>query len=123
MKSATWLFRSFTLVLLALSLTTLGRVQTYPLPPKHYITGKIVLGLYKPYSVRSAWVFLFEGDSQKGRSLTGDDGKYYIGGLDSKEYTIVVKRGGKELFKGQVRSPENRTCNINLSSKKMQCNR
>lgn len=56
--------------------------------------------------VRSAWVILTRNGDEKGKSLTGDDGRYYIGGLDAGEYEIEVKQGPYNLFAGRVRLPE-----------------
>ena len=79
-----------------------------------YITGKVVRGGSNP--VRSVWVILFDGDRVKGRSLTGDDGRYYIGNLENKTYTIVVRRQatGGNLASQQVTLPRNRQFDIRV---------
>ena len=79
-----------------------------------YITGKVVQGSSNP--VRSVWVILFDGNRLQGRSLTGDDGRYYIGGLQNKTYTIVVRRQATaaNLFSQQVTLPTNRQFDIRV---------
>jgi hypothetical protein len=70
-----------------------------------YITGRIEsASSRKP--LPSLWVVVYDGRTLKGRSLTGDDGKYYIGGLEYKGYKIVVRRGSKELFEEVIRLPQ-----------------
>ena len=78
-----------------------------------YITGKIV---QRSIPVRSVWVLLYDGNRLQGRSLTGDDGRYYIGGLENKTYTIVVKRQptASILFSQQVTLPKNRQFDITI---------
>lgn len=52
--------------------------------------------------VRSVWVIVSQGGQEKGRSLTGDDGKYYITNLPQGVFEIVVVRGKEQLFNKQV---------------------
>src|SRR6476659_9853465 len=40
---------------------------------------------------RSVWVIISLNGREKGRSLTGDDGKYYIANLDPGTYDFVWK--------------------------------
>jgi len=94
---------------------TLGRAQrTSPTASNEYVTGKVTSASSTP--VRSVWVVLYEGSSPKSRSLTGDDGRYYIGRLDRRTYTIIVRRqiAGSDLFKSQVSLPRNRVFDIRL---------
>jgi hypothetical protein len=67
----------------------------------HFITGTVS---NSKGPVTQVWVILFDGEVRKGRSLTGDDGKYYIGHLDEKIYTVVVRKTttGSNLFSEQV---------------------
>src|SRR5262252_9850923 len=53
---------------------------------------------------RSVWVIISLNGREKGRSLTGDDGKYYIGDLDPGTYDFVVQRGD-QLYKGRATLP------------------
>ncbi|HEX6896546.1 MAG TPA: hypothetical protein VF146_14805 [Bryobacteraceae bacterium] len=78
-----------------------------------YITGKVV---QRSNPVRSIWVLLYDGNRLQGRSLTGDDGRYYIGGLENKSYTIIVKRQptASNLFTQQVTLPKNRQFDITV---------
>jgi hypothetical protein len=63
---------------------------------------------------RSVWVIVSLDGREKGRSLTGDDGKYYIANLDPGTYDFVVQRG-EQLFKGRATLPiMNSTFNISF---------
>jgi hypothetical protein len=63
---------------------------------------------------RSVWVVISLNGREKGRSLTGDDGKYYIANLDPGTYDFVVERGG-QLYKGRATLPiTNGTFNISF---------
>ncbi len=112
MKNVSWFFRNLVLILFVLSLNTLNEAQS-----RSYMTGKVTTRTKSPTPVRSVWVILFEANIQRGRSITADDGKYYIGGLDDdKTYTIVVRRQitGNNIFKTQVSLPQNRFYNIQV---------
>ncbi len=78
-----------------------------------YITGK-VLSASSGRPIPSLWVVIYDGKAQKGRSLTGDDGRYYIGALDGKEYKVVVRRGSKTLFQEMIRLPQNEHYDIRV---------
>lgn len=79
-----------------------------------YISGKVVSGASKPAS--STWVIVYAGATQKGRSLTGDDGKYYIAGLGPGTYSIVVRKQptSANLFQGEISLPQNKIYNIKI---------
>src|SRR5262245_22926575 len=63
---------------------------------------------------RSVWVIISLNGREKGRSLTGDDGKYYIANLDPGTYDFVVARS-EQLYKGRVTLPiMNDTFNISF---------
>jgi len=63
---------------------------------------------------RSVWVIVSLDGREKGRSLTGDDGKYYIANLDPGTYDFVVQRG-EQLYKGRATLPiMNSTFNISF---------
>ena len=64
--------------------------------------------------VRSAWVILAQNGQEKGRSLTGDDGRYYIGDLNAGEYQVVIKQGPRNVFEGRVRLPEDKDYNVQV---------
>ena len=53
---------------------------------------------------RSVWVIVSLNGREKGRSLTGDDGRYYIADLDPGTYDFVVEKGG-QLYKGRATLP------------------
>ena len=66
-------------------------------------------------AVRSVWVIASQSGVERGRALTGDDGKYYIAGLGSGAYDIVVFQGKQQIFSGQINLPENRLFNITIT--------
>ena len=78
-----------------------------------YITGR-VQSVSSGRPLPSLWVVIYEGETAKGRSLTGDDGKYYIGALDNREYKIVVRRGNETLFQEMIRLPQNERYDIRV---------
>ena len=64
---------------------------------------------------RSVWVIISLNGHDKGRSLTGDDGKYYIAGVDPGTYDFVVVERGVQLYKGRATLPiMDGTFNINF---------
>ncbi len=91
-------------------LSTAGSTQSVQ---SLYITGKVV-SASSGRPIPSLWVVIYDGETQKGRSLTGDDGKYSIGALDSKEYKIVVRRGSKTLFEEMIHLPQNEHYDIRV---------
>jgi len=63
---------------------------------------------------RSVWVIISLNGREKGRSLTGDDGKYYIANLDPGTYDLVVERR-EQLYQGRATLPiMNGTFNISF---------
>jgi hypothetical protein len=111
-RAIVWLL-SLTLSSLILFAQT-PRAAQRPVVASGYISGKVVSGLSKPAG--SIWVIVYSGSTEKGRSLTGDDGKYYIAGLASGTYSIVVRRQptGANLFQGQISLPQNRIYNVKI---------
>jgi len=95
--------------LLALSPRTL-RAAASP----DYISGQVLLASSKPAS--ALWVILYVGTTQRARSLTGDDGRYYIGGLPNGAYSLVVRKqiNGANLFQGKVTLPQNKIYNVKI---------
>jgi hypothetical protein len=65
--------------------------------------------------VRSAWVVVTQNGEEKGRSLTGDDGKYYIGDLNEGVYDVVVKQGPRDVFTGRLTLPQDRVYNVEVA--------
>lgn len=114
MTKAAFSLLGLTLALLVLRPSAMGAPKPSPAPSRDYITGKVTSGQSNP--ARSVWVMVYDGTNLKGRSLTGDDGRYYIGGLDDKTYTVVVRRqtSGSDLVSQSVSLPQNRVHNIKL---------
>src|SRR5882672_4426822 len=82
-------------------------------PTQIYLKGQVKLSS-KP--LRSAWVIVSQSGKEKGRSLTGDDGKYYISNLDQGVYDIIVQKGKKQLYEKQVNVPTKSDYDIPLKS-------
>jgi hypothetical protein len=82
-------------------------------PDTNYISGTVQYPSMKP--IPSVWVVLLQNNVEKGRSLTRDDGSYYVQRLDNGAYDLVVI--GKEvLYSGKVNLPENSRYNIIIKS-------
>jgi hypothetical protein len=64
-----------------------------------------------------AWVIVKQGGSEKGRSLTSDDGSYFIRDLPNGLYDLVVTRGGRTLYEGRAHLPENKVFDIPLGGR------
>ena len=80
---------------------------------RNYLKGQVKLSS-KP--LRAAWVIVSQSGKESGRSLTGDDGKYYISNLDQGAYDIIVQKGKQQLYKGQVDVPTKTDYDIRLKS-------
>ena len=113
MKAQPRFFPHFALGWFLLTSTAVQIPRSTPRVTSQYITGTVTLGPTKP--APSLWVIVYEGSSQKGRSLTGD-GKYYLGGLAQKQYRIVVRKqvDGPDLYNEQINLPQNKDYNIHL---------
>lgn len=96
----------------AVLLAALVSVSLSALAAGGYVKGEVTRSK-RP--VRSAWVILTQNGQERGRSLTGDDGRYYIGELAAGEYDIVVKQGARSVFEGRVRLPEESLKNIEVA--------
>jgi Carboxypeptidase regulatory-like domain len=79
----------------------------------NYLKGQVRLSS-KP--LRSAWVIISQSGKERGRSLTGDDGKYYISNLDQGGYDIIVQKGKQQLWTGRVDVPTKADYDIRLKS-------
>jgi hypothetical protein len=76
-----------------------------------YVTGRITSGSDRPAT--SVWVIVKQNGQERGRSLTGDDGSYYINNLGNGQYELLVTRGGSYLSK-TITLPENKVFNIKI---------
>jgi hypothetical protein len=65
--------------------------------------------------VRSVWVIVSQSGDEKGRALTGDDGKYYIGNLTEGAYDIAVFQGKQQVYTSQINLPQNILFNIDVT--------
>src|SRR5258708_3548868 len=98
----------------SLSLSLGFAVKASQASSAEYMTGKVTSG--QSSAVRSVWVIVYDGPRIAGQTLTGDDGRYYIGGLNPKTYTAVVRRlpSGGNLVSSTITLPQNRVYNIRL---------
>jgi hypothetical protein len=74
-------------------------------PGGHSIKGLVTGQSGRPLA--SVWVTVSQNGTEKGRSLTGDDGKYYISSLYDGTYDIAVLQGSRQVYTGQVQLPAN----------------
>ena len=66
----------------------------------------------KPLS--STWVIVSQAGKERGRSLTGDDGKFYIANLPDGAFDIVAVKDNKQVFKGKLALPKDASFNIKI---------
>jgi len=101
--------------IVALANTQIGvRAQPRTSGP-HALTGRVLGRTARP--VPNVWVLVYEGERLKSRSLTGDDGSYYISRLEERTYTIVVRkdlRSAEDLFRAEVHVPVGRAFDVKL---------
>ncbi len=100
------------LIVLLVSTTFLTTVIVAQTLKDNHITGVIFNSSKQP--VASVWVILSQKNQQLAQSLTGDDGKYYIGNLVKGNYDLEVKRGDKSLLTREVSLPKDTVNNIQL---------
>jgi hypothetical protein len=86
-----------------LGATLLGMVLSIVLgahAEDRYIKGVVQSPSGRQFS--SVWVIVSQNGDEKGRSLTGDDGRYYISNLSDGVYELAIYRGSDLLYKEQV---------------------
>jgi len=86
----------------------LGQETTYS------IRGTVVTSTGRPAA--SVWVVVERERQDGGRTLTADDGRYYLSRLRPGAYSILVRRGEVTLYRAQVRLPEDAVHDIVLRS-------
>jgi hypothetical protein len=77
------------------------------------VQGKVADGSDRP--VARVWVVLSQGDTERARTLTGDDGRYYMAGLAQGSYRVRVRRGQTTLTERKVTLNGNETYNLTVS--------
>jgi len=77
-----------------------------------FLKGAVLSSTGRP--VRSVWVIVGQNGRDTGRSLTGDDGRYYIGNLAPGRYDVTVSNGRTQLHKGQVSLPASGSYDIRV---------
>jgi Carboxypeptidase regulatory-like domain len=93
---------------------TVAAALAFPLPAAaaSSLTGTVHTAAGTP--VASVWVVVLQGGAERGRSLTGDDGRFLIPHLAGGEYQVVVRRGNSQLSRLAVRLPRSRPLDIRL---------
>jgi hypothetical protein len=76
-----------------------------------YVTGKITSASDRPAT--SVWVIIKQNGQERGRSLTGDDGSYYINNLGNGEYELMLTKGANQLSRTII-LPQNKVFNIKI---------
>ena len=71
-------------------------------PAETYIMGTVIKS-GRPLA--SAWVVVSQNGIERGKALTGDDGRYYISNLGDGVYQIAVYKGKYRLTNEQVSLP------------------
>ena len=64
------------------------------------VRGVVKSSSGRPFS--SVWVVVSQNGSEKGRSLTGDDGRYYISNLSDGVYDLAVYKDNNLLHREQL---------------------
>ena len=81
----------------------------------NYVKGAVTQSA-KP--LRSVWVIASQSGQERGRYLTGDDGKFYIGNLPTGEFDIAVWQGKQQIYSGRISLPGNNVFNIAITPSK-----
>lgn len=80
----------------------------------NYLKG-VVTQSKKP--LRSVWVIASQTGQERGRYLTGDDGKFYLGNLPAGECEIAVWQGKTQIYSGRISLPGSNIFNITITPK------
>lgn len=88
---------------------TFGKVNAVVQPATGYVTGRV---MSSGSPVPAVWVIISQrGGSERGRSLTGDDGRYYIDNLDDGAYDLLATKGNRQVII-PIDLPSQRVVNI-----------
>lgn len=109
------LFKKLLLPVLILSVIFL--VQSVNAKDNFYITGTIY-STETNLPVSSIWVAIYNynGTNRISHSLTGNDGKYYISGLDRGSYWFIISRGAYKIFQKRIVLSNNTTYDVSIST-------
>jgi Carboxypeptidase regulatory-like domain len=115
MKNTSTPFRAAVILLILLSIAPIMFARSNTIAPQasNYVTGKVT-SASSGRPVRSVWVIVKQGDNEKGRSLTGDDGSYYISNLGDGQYEIIATKGASQ-HSDMVTLPQNKVFHINVN--------
>lgn len=103
------------LLLVVLFVAGMSAMNYYPIHAQEseYVTGEIKYAATGS-AARGLWVEVYLGTMLKGRSLTGDDGRYYVAGLTPGSFEIVVKQNMTVLLRQGITLPAQRTSDFML---------
>ena len=76
-----------------------------------YLKG-VVTQSNKP--LRSVWVIASQSGQERGRYLTGDDGKFYIGNLPAGDYDIAVWQDKQQIHSDRINLSGKKILNITI---------
>ena len=76
-----------------------------------YVTGRITTASGSPAT--SVWAIVKQNGQERGRSLTGDDGSYYVNNLGSGQYELLLTKGGNQTSR-TISLPQNKVFNIQV---------
>ena len=96
MKSKLTLRKHLGATLLALVFSVAMSAQS----DDRYMKGVVQSPSGRPFS--SVWVITSQNGNEKGRSLTGDDGRYYISNLGDGVYDLAVYKDNNLLHREQL---------------------
>ena len=77
-----------------------------------YVTGRITNASGGP--VTSVWVIVKQNGQERGKSVTGDDGSYYVSNLGSGQYELLLTKAGNQTSR-TIYLPQNRVFNIQIN--------
>jgi len=84
------LFRKIIIPIFLFLLIFLPQVRLAYAQQSYYLKGTVTNNTSRP--VPRVWVILYQNNREARRTLTGNDGKYYIGRLNTGRYSIRIKR-------------------------------
>jgi protocatechuate 3,4-dioxygenase beta subunit len=96
----------------AVAIATILAGATSAQSQRTFLKGTVLSPAGRP--VRSVWVIAAQNGRDTARSLTGDDGRYYIGNLAPGRYDVTVSNGRSALHKGQINLPANTNTTYNI---------
>lgn len=98
--------------LLATALVMIAASMASAADERFHLSGTVTHRGGTPAS--SVWILVEQQNDVVGKFLTGDDGKYFVRGLEGGTYTLSVKRKGETLFHATVVVKSNRVFDVKI---------